>query len=128
MDTFEIEEPVRWLLEFDRARDQVRNSRNVWFNDRYHIAFGDIDGDHDLDAAALVVWEYGATGWEQRLYVMKNNGNERWQIAAWECTARKLEPETFADEVAISNRHVVLKGGQNGVWEYSLHRGKLVQK
>ncbi|MBL7986478.1 MAG: hypothetical protein JNJ94_00260, partial [Chlorobi bacterium] len=75
LDTLTMEESIRRLLELDRANDQVRNQRNVYFADaNYPIVFGDLDGDHDPDAAALAVWEYGGSGWEQRLYVLRNNG------------------------------------------------------
>jgi hypothetical protein len=125
-----MEESIRRLLELDRANDQVRNQRNVYFADaNYPIVFGDLDGDHDPDAAALAVWEYGGSGWEQRLYVLRNNGGqENWEILAWTRTGWKLQPETVATQVAITNRSVTLQGSQAGTQHYSIHGRKLRQK
>lgn len=122
-----MEQSIRRLLELDRAKDQVRNNRTVYFFDEnYPIIFGDLDGDRNPDAAALVTWEYGGSGWEQRLYVLRNNGGEeRWQIMAWRCSGRKLQPETVATHVAIANRKVVLTGSQAGTQQYSVRHGTL---
>lgn len=129
LDTAMMKQAVRHLLELDRASDQVRNHRDVYVADEdYPIAFGDLDGDNDPDAAALVVWEYGGSGWEQRLYILRNNGGEKWKLVTWTCIGRKLQPETVAAEVVISNGRVILKGNKSGDKKYSIQQESLRQE
>lgn len=69
------------LIATDKAKDEERNSRTIYLGTTT-IAWGDVDGDGDTDAAALVVWEYGGSGYEQRLYVFLNAGGTYAQAYA----------------------------------------------
>lgn len=114
------------IFTADKVADQIRNDRRISFGP-IRIAWGDADSDGDIDAAALVVWEYGGSGYEQRLYVMLNKAGQYSQTFA-QRIALKGEDSTFGKWLTIDGDGVQVYRYDNQISRWSVSNGKVKRK
>lgn len=114
------------LITADKEADEKRNDRTIYLGNII-LAWGDVDKDGDNDAAALVGWEYGGSGYEQRLFVATNNGNGKFTQSLSERIALKGEDAQWGAWVTIDSDGIQAHRKDFSVLRWVMRRGKITK-
>ncbi|MBX7217033.1 MAG: hypothetical protein K1X90_08655 [Candidatus Kapabacteria bacterium] len=124
--TAKDESAILKIITADKEADEKRNDRTIYLGDII-VAWGDLDKDGDDDAAALVTWEYGGSGYEQRLYVAVNRSNGKFKQSLSERIALKGEDSQWGAWATINRDGIQVHRKDSSVSRWALQRGKITK-